>query len=1001
MGSLTIKEGLCQALSNLNDVHGLFSCFGVLESCPNPVLHIEGLGTIGLPLSERDAKSISQSPATQQSPFGKGTETKVDASVRKSWQINPGQFELRNPKFRPQVNVLTQKVAKELNVACGPENVVPQLYKLLLYEEGSFFLPHQDSEKVDGMFGTLTICLPSKHTGGDVELYHDGNRKVFRSSESSEFDYSYAAWYADVTHEIKPVTSGYRLVLIYNLVQTNSAPRTSASILTSSTSRLKAILSQWNFASKFDQDDCPRFLAYKMSHKYTKAALSFASLKGPDHKNVEHLTKAVRDDEFVLYLAHIEKEVMGGCEEYENGYGSRPWDYYDNELDTSASDGEASSGSSYDDGSCHKIDEVFSSELKLTRVVDLNGQVVGTNINIEVEDIAQGNIFKRAPDDEEYSGYTGNEGVSTTHFFRDTVIILIPQKSLVDFRFSSTEIQWDPQSWLRDLQTEFSCSGKESAREQLVQLCSLILERNRTARKSKYGYGYSSRAPFDDSVVSQAAIAALQLDDVVLFEEAVTEIKDEPSLELFEEVREGISRLGFSSLIPGTTRAVARCKRISQKWPALLIVGRSTFPENIRKSEGVDPLLRNWIMDQVLALLHTVEIVDEKDGTAVAEVAEKYGHDMLSNHVVPFVEKRVNETPFALAFVDRLFALRGSDPLSAETIGNVYSQILTAALNYFDLKIQPEEKTLGHPWYSGPPNGTGVFQNGRYQILPPNKPVDPAPPITAERLLQIFRQCTALSLENMVVILLKKIEESAGTALTTVFQKIMLPYVSSLLAYLQETNSTSILGQECGQHLHEILQQYILRWVEEAPRRSADWSRAADFIACDCTDCASLKAFIQDPIRKESHLSIGQQRRRHLENNFTGKVGYTHTTIHAIRAGSAHTLVIVKNDEEYSSLFAEWKSRVATAKKALLELASNPWLKKLLSDKYEEIMDLKILGKARTATGAVRSKPLHPLQNLPTPAQDNTKKRKLDPATSSDVKNKKQRQVEVVDLTAD
>ncbi len=32
--------------------------------------------------------------------------------------------------------------------------VKAQMYKLLLYEPGSFLKSHQDSEKVDGMFGT-------------------------------------------------------------------------------------------------------------------------------------------------------------------------------------------------------------------------------------------------------------------------------------------------------------------------------------------------------------------------------------------------------------------------------------------------------------------------------------------------------------------------------------------------------------------------------------------------------------------------------------------------------------------------------------------------------------------------------------------------------------------------------------------------------------------------------------------------------------------------------
>lgn len=64
------------------------------------------------------------------------------------------------------------------------------------------------------MFGTLVICLPSEHKGGDVVLRHRGQSKTF---STQSFVQSFAAWYGDVTHEVLPVTSGYRWVLTYNL----------------------------------------------------------------------------------------------------------------------------------------------------------------------------------------------------------------------------------------------------------------------------------------------------------------------------------------------------------------------------------------------------------------------------------------------------------------------------------------------------------------------------------------------------------------------------------------------------------------------------------------------------------------------------------------------------------------------------------------------------------------------------------------------------------------
>lgn len=59
------------------------------------------------------------------------------------------------------------------------------------------------------MFGTLVICLPSKHEGGAVRLSHAGKEMVFESDQGSAYRISYMAWYADVTHEVSSDTSTF------------------------------------------------------------------------------------------------------------------------------------------------------------------------------------------------------------------------------------------------------------------------------------------------------------------------------------------------------------------------------------------------------------------------------------------------------------------------------------------------------------------------------------------------------------------------------------------------------------------------------------------------------------------------------------------------------------------------------------------------------------------------------------------------------------------------
>ena len=68
---------------------GSFAFHRVYPEAPNPLLSIEGLGTVGLPLSDRDAKAIKE--RAEQAPFGMADRTVVDKNVRDTWEIDAKQ----------------------------------------------------------------------------------------------------------------------------------------------------------------------------------------------------------------------------------------------------------------------------------------------------------------------------------------------------------------------------------------------------------------------------------------------------------------------------------------------------------------------------------------------------------------------------------------------------------------------------------------------------------------------------------------------------------------------------------------------------------------------------------------------------------------------------------------------------------------------------------------------------------------------------------------------
>ena len=138
-----LKKQLFQCLKGIGGKNkGDFARQGTLSSANNPGLNVHGLGIIGLPLSTRDAVELGK--FCHQAPFGKGSETIVDTTVRNTWELNADQFELQNPAWQTTLDDALEQVASTLGVVGGRTNIRAELYKLLLYNEGAFFDIHSE-----------------------------------------------------------------------------------------------------------------------------------------------------------------------------------------------------------------------------------------------------------------------------------------------------------------------------------------------------------------------------------------------------------------------------------------------------------------------------------------------------------------------------------------------------------------------------------------------------------------------------------------------------------------------------------------------------------------------------------------------------------------------------------------------------------------------------------------------------------------------------------------
>lgn len=154
----------------------------------------------------------------------------------------------RSPRSCPNISVRSSVRATSVSAARGLgviEPVTADFYKLLIYDAGSFFVDHRDTEKVPGMFATLVIVLPSAHSGGELVVRHLGREVTLDLRPDDPAELGFAAFYADCVHEVRPVATGYRLTLVYNLRFSGKRRRLEAPGYRAEKARVSDLLRGW------------------------------------------------------------------------------------------------------------------------------------------------------------------------------------------------------------------------------------------------------------------------------------------------------------------------------------------------------------------------------------------------------------------------------------------------------------------------------------------------------------------------------------------------------------------------------------------------------------------------------------------------------------------------------------------------------------------------------------------------------------------------------------
>ncbi|KAK1985924.1 2OG-Fe(II) oxygenase superfamily protein [Colletotrichum cereale] len=873
----SFESDLLEALDNVR-TQGSFASFHPLK-CVEPDLFVHDVGPIVLPLQEPHIRQVIDKAI--QAPFGKGSQTIVDTTVRNTWELVPKHFELRSPRWGADVQKICAIVAEDMSIR-SPVNA--ELYKLLVYEKGAMFKAHTDSEKCPGMFGTLVICLPSVHEGGDVVVKHAGQTKTFKTSK---VDQSFACWYSDVQHEVLPVTHGYRVVLTYNLTIDQAAEQPSAGLLRSETRMLRHTLRRWLRTGAESLE--ASFVYYGLDHEYTEANIALAALKGRDLGVIQTLQELASELEFDVLLALTEKMEMGSAEHH--GYNPR----YDTYKPSRRQREE-------DESAPHEIDEVFETELNVKVLVDLSGRPIIRNIALELDSCLQvEDFFEGVSRKEEFEGFTGNSGATATHWYCVTAALIIRRDSIAQFLGQSlgSGLHSDADTTL--LLTYLADSILKGAPNKESAFSTLKDVWTRTS-----GLAGTAWPAMDGKTISKILRAAIQMEQWDFYESTAGKIRGNLPSEYYTWLREQVSegKVPFDKVKTGLASTIIGCILFFERCDAL-----ETFAP---ADQPLTDEIRQWVRETLVRGLTAStesDCLTWLDGKSIVASTKKYADfGWLSSIVVPLIEDHLIVPAFTLEFLSTLFAYAMEKVFPVKEAVGLYKRLardFVAKLDFSKVHgTRTEEQIPKAPRHSYGQKAT-ASTTAAYN----NRAVTPA------ALLNLFYGLIKLSRpphEDPIMPLAMKLVSFAPKMQPDDFNPLWIPFLQQLITVLQNTK-TPLTTPRYQQIYGAVLESYRDNYVGQKPSTQTSGLHGGTLVQalsrCACLNCCRLNQFLQNPGELVCRFSVDKRTRYHLHQEIERNgIQCSHETG---RKGGTDTLVVTKLREMEVRKYAEKQKQAA------------------------------------------------------------------------------------------
>lgn len=377
-------------------------CIGDKLFLPMPCIAVDGIGELSFPVRKAQIDDLIK--VSQHAPYGQGTQTFVDTKVRDCLQIDADRVSLGGRAWETSFSQIMKLVSEGLGLA--DSQLAAEFYKLLVYRQGGFFAAHRDTEKVPGMVATLSMSLPTAGEGGELVIRHGDGETVFdmRAKEPSEL--AFAAFYADCVHEVRAVTGGHRISLVFNLFIRSGRNWATAPDYSGLTDQVADCLAVWKNRGTTEK------LVWVLDHEYSEDGLSFDTLKNTDSAVAQVLAEAAERAHCDIYAAvlHIDETGVPEIEpDHRSGYSPEPAEMRMGEL---VMQGEQLAGWAARDGS----EPPF-------RILSVHpGEIHPPDA-----------LADAVPDEVRLQEYTANEGPTLDRFYHFGALVVWPRERTVDF----------------------------------------------------------------------------------------------------------------------------------------------------------------------------------------------------------------------------------------------------------------------------------------------------------------------------------------------------------------------------------------------------------------------------------------------------------------------------------------------------------------------------------------------------------------------------------------